>query len=72
MLIKPFENAASNITNTNTLVTDKLVQILYNFLNEKKAGGKSAPAPAVIKTKAKVVKPECLNAPQILGKLHFL
>lgn len=59
------EYTASNITNTNTLVTDKLVQILYNFLNEKKMSGKSAPAPK--KPKAKVIKPECANAAQILA-----
>jgi len=59
------EYTASNMTNTNTLVTDKLVQILYNFLNEKKMSAKSAPAPG--KKKAKVIKPECANAPQILA-----
>ena len=56
------------MTNTNTLVTDKLVQILYNFLNEKKMSGTSAPA-APVKKKNKVIKPECDKAPQILGRL---
>ena len=60
---------ASNMTNTNTLVTDKLVQILYNFLNEKKMSAKSAPA--LVKKKVKVIKPECANPPQILGRLHI-
>ena len=66
---------ASNTSNTNTLVTDKLVQILYNFLAENRDHGKSAPAntlPSVDK-RAKVVKQECVDAPNILGKiiLHF-
>ena len=56
------------MSDTNTLVTDKLVQILYNFLNEKKFGGPSAPVTK--KTREKVVDPKCVDAPQILGELN--
>jgi len=64
------EYTATNLTNQNTVVTDKLVQILYNFLNEKKAGENSAPA--VMPKKTKVVVPDCLTAPQILGRLQLV
>ena len=64
-LLKEYSLASNMSSNSNTLVTDKLVQILYNFLAEKKEDpGKSAPAaihyPRMEQSRTKSVNHECL------------
>ena len=71
-LLKEYSSASNMSSSSNTLVTDKLVQILYNFLAEKKEGpGKSAPAAInfqkMEQSRTKSVDAECLNAPAILA-----
>ena len=63
-LLKEFSNS-KNVS--NTLVTDKLVQLIYKFLQENKEKQTWSTMSTTPPTKVKIRKPECVNASDILG-----
>ena len=71
-LLKEYTEESSN--GTNTLVTDKLVQILYNFLqeNKDKKNIKLKSPTSTPPAKTKIVREECASAPDILGKEFYV
>ena len=49
------------------MITDKLIKLLYNFLSEQEKPDKFEPA--VVETRKKVVRPECVSGGNILGNI---